>query len=175
MSPPPPSPLREKPLAPLPQAIDGGHGAGSAPPPPPPRVAAAVDVGALAVTVAPHMTDACKTSVEKAAITGVLAAWAKGRAADSKWAFSRVENCQGNTQHAVDPALDMANRRGEEVEALRVELKESKGGKQKAEVEVAKLREVEALRRTRDDLQQRWGVAEAQVRSLTSIPNRCLV
>ena len=38
-----------------------------------------------------------------------------------------------------------------------------------AEVEAAKLRvEVEALRRTRDDLQQRLGVAEAQVRSHSS-------
>ena len=36
-------------------------------------------------------------------------------------------------------------------------------------MEAAQLRvEVEALRRTRDDLQQRLGVAEAQVRSLTS-------
>ena len=41
--------------------------------------------------------------------------------------------------------------------------------RQKAEVQAAVLRvEVEALRRTRDDLQQRLGVAEAQVRSLTS-------
>ena len=49
---------------------------------------------------------------------------------------------------------------------MRGDLKEANEGRQKAGVEAAELRvEVEALRRMRDDLQQRMGVAEAQVRS----------
>ena len=49
--------------------------------------------------------------------------------------------------------------------ALRGDLKEANEGRQKAEVEAPQLRvEVEALRRTRNDLQQRLGVAEAQLR-----------
>ena len=52
---------------------------------------------------------------------------------------------------------------------MRGALREAEEGRQKAEVEAAKLRvEVEALRRMGDDLHQRLGVAEAQVRSLTS-------
>ena len=47
----------------------------------------------------------------------------------------------------------MTNKRGEEPEAVRGDLKEANEGRQKAEVEAAELRvEVEALRRTRDDL-----------------------
>ena len=63
----------------------------------------------------------------------------------------------------------MANKRGEELQALRGDLKEANEGRQKARVEAAGLRlEVEALRRTMDDVQRRLGVAEAHVRSLTS-------
>ena len=52
---------------------------------------------------------------------------------------------------------------------MRGALKEAQEGRQKAEVEAAQLRvEVEAQRRRGDDLQQRPGVAEAQVRTLTS-------
>ena len=48
-------------------------------------------------------------------------------------------------------------------------LREAEDGRRKAEVEAAQLRsEVEAQRRRGDDLQQRLGVAEAQVRTLTS-------
>ena len=126
-------------------------------------------MGALAATVATHVTDACQTLVEQAAVTGVEAAVARGRAADHKSALSRAEKVQGNTQRAVDQALNLANKRGEELEAVRGDLKEALEGRQKAEVEAAQLRvEVEALHRRGDDLQQRPGVAEAQVRSLTS-------
>ena len=52
---------------------------------------------------------------------------------------------------------------------MRGALQEAQEGRQKAEVEAAQLRvEVEAQRRRGDDLQQRLGVAEAQVRTLTS-------
>ena len=52
---------------------------------------------------------------------------------------------------------------------MREALREAHEGRRKAEVEAAQLRvEVEGQRRRRDDLQQRLGVAEAQVRSLTS-------
>ena len=52
---------------------------------------------------------------------------------------------------------------------MREALKAAEEGRQKAEVEAAQLRvEVEAMRRRGDDLQQRLGVAEAQLRSLTS-------
>ena len=88
-------------------------------PPPPP----ALDVGALAASVATHVTDACQTSVEQAAATGVEAALAKGRAADHKSALSRAEKVQGNTQRALDRALDLANKRGEELEAVRGDLR----------------------------------------------------
>ena len=129
----------------------------------------ALDVGALAATLATHVTDACKTLVEQAAVTGVEAALARGRATDQRSALSRVEKVQGNTQRALNRALEVANERGEELEAVRGDPREAQEGRQKAEVEAAQLRlEVEALRRTRDDLQQRLRVAEAQVRSLTS-------
>ena len=63
----------------------------------------------------------------------------------------------------------MANKRGEELETARGALKQVEEGRQKAEVEAAGLRVVlEALRRRREDLQRRLGVAEAQVRGLTS-------
>ena len=55
------------------------------------------------------------------------------------------------------------------MEAMRGALREAEDGRRKAEVEAAQLRvEVEAQRRRGDDLQQHLGVAEAQVRSLTS-------
>ena len=85
--------------------------------------------------------------------------------------LSRAEKVQGNTQCALDQALNLASKRGEELEMVRGALKEAEEGRQKAEVEAAVdgLRvEVEALRRRGDDLQQRLGVAEAQVRSLIS-------
>ena len=52
---------------------------------------------------------------------------------------------------------------------MREALREAQEGRRKAEVEAAQLRgEVEGQRRRGDDLGQRLGVAEAQVRSLTS-------
>ena len=52
---------------------------------------------------------------------------------------------------------------------MRGALREAEDGRRKAEVQAAQLRvEVEAQRRRGDDLQQSLGVAEAQVRSLTS-------
>ena len=74
--------------------------------------------------MATHVTDACNTLVEQPAITGVEAALGKGRAADTKSGLSRVGKVQGNTERALDLALDMANKRGEELEAVREELKE---------------------------------------------------
>ena len=118
---------------------------------------------------ATHVTDACQVLVEQAAATGVEAALAKGRSADQKSALAKAEKVQGNTQRALDQALNLAAKRGEEVEAMREALREAQEGRRKAEVEAAQLRvEVEGQRRRGDDLQQRLGVAEAQVRSLTS-------
>ena len=52
---------------------------------------------------------------------------------------------------------------------MRGALKEAEEGRQGAKMEAAQLRvEVEALRRRGDDLQPHLGVAEAQLRSLTS-------
>ena len=90
------------------------------------------------------------------------AALARGRAADHKSALSRADQVRGNTPRARDRAHDLANKRGEELEAVRGDLKEAQEGRQRAEVEVAQLRvEVDALRRRREDLRQRLGVAEA--------------
>ena len=134
----------------------------------PPREA--LDVEALGASVATHVTDACQVLVEQAAATGVEAALAKGRSADAKSAFANAEKVQGNSQRALDQALNLANKRGEEVEAMRGALREAEEGTRKAEVEAAQLRvEVEAQRRRGDDLQQRQGFAVAQVRTLTSI------
>ena len=157
----------------------GGKGQTPAPKPSPKpskvaKVAAqsppeALDVEALGASVATHVTDACQVLVEQAAATGVEAALAKGRSADHKSALAKAEKVQGNTQHALDQALNLAGRRGEEVEAMREALREAQEGRRKAEVEAAQLRvEVEGQQRREDDLQQRLGVAEAQVRSLTS-------
>ena len=127
---------------------------------------------ALGASVATHVTDACQVLVEQAAATGVEAALAKGRSADHKSALAKAEKAQGNTQRALDQALNLAAKRGEEVEAMREALREAQEGRRKAEVEVAQLInnrvEVEGQRRRGDDLGQRLGVAEAQVRSLTS-------
>ena len=103
----------------------------------------ALDVEALGASVATHVTDACQVLVEQAAATGVEAALAKGRSADH------------NSQRALsmDQALNLANKRGEEVEAMRGALREAEKGRRKAEVEAAQLRvEVEAQRRRGDDL-----------------------
>ena len=95
--------------------------------------------------------------------------WPKGRSADHKSALANAEKVQGNSQRAVDQALNLANKRGEEVEAMRGALREAEKGRRKAEEEAAQLKvEVEAQRRRGDDLQQRRGFAEAQVRTLTS-------
>ena len=52
----------------------------------------------------------------------------------------------------------MANKTGEQLEAVRGVLQEAHEGRLKAEVEAAQLRgQVEALRRTRDDLCNAWG------------------
>ena len=129
----------------------------------------ALDVEALGASLATHVTDACQVLVEQAAATGVEAALAKGRSADHESALVKAENVQGNTQRTLDQALNLAAKRGEEVEAMREALREAQEGRRKAEVEAAQLRlEVEGQRRRGDDLQQRLGVAEAQVRSLTS-------
>ena len=106
--------------------------------------------------------DACQTLVEQAAVTGVEAAFAKARAADQRSALASAENYPGNTQRAPDRALGVDNKRGEELAAMREDLKVAREGRQKAEVEAAQLGvEVEALRRTRDDLHQRSGMAQA--------------
>ena len=131
----------------------------------------ALDVEALGASVATHVTDACQVLVEQAAATGVEAALAKGRSADHKSALAKAEKAQGNTQRALDQALNLAAKRGEEVEAMREALREAQEGRRKAEVEAAQLRvEVEGQRRRGDDLQQRLGVAEAQVHILTASP-----
>ena len=128
-----------------------------------------LDVEALGASVATHVTDACQVSVEQAAATGVEAALAKRRSADHKSALAKAQMAQGNTQRALDQALNLAAKRGEEVEAMREALREAQEGRRKAEVGAAQLRvEVEGQQRRGDDLQQHLGVAEAQVRSLTS-------
>ena len=135
--------------------------------PQPPR--AALDMEALGASVATLVTDACQVLVEQAAATGFEAALAKGRVGDHKLALAKAEKVHGNIQHALDQALNLAGKRGKELETVRGALREAEKGRRKAEVEAAGLRvEVEALRSRGDDLQQRLGVAEAQVRSLTS-------
>ena len=77
---------------------------------PPPE---ALDVEALEASAATHVTDACQTLVEQAAATVVEAALPKGGAADHKSALAKAEKVQGNTQRALDQALNLANKRGE--------------------------------------------------------------
>ena len=71
------------------------------------------------------------------AATGVEAALAKGRSADHKSALVKAEKVQGNTQRALDQALNLAANRGEEVEAMRGALREAEDGRRRAEVEAA--------------------------------------
>ena len=77
--------------------------------------------------------------MEQAAVTGVEAALAKGRADEQRSPLSRAEMVQGSTQRALDRALEMANKRGEELEAVRGDLKEAQEGRQKAGLEAAQL------------------------------------
>ena len=158
----PPPALRIRPPSPSPCRRGWPRWRPSPPPPPP-----ALDVEALGASVATHV--ACQTLVEQAAATGVNAALAKGRAADHKSALARAEKVQGNTQRALDQALNLANKTGEELETVMGAVKTAEEERQKAEVEAAQLRvEVEAPWSRGNDLHQRLGVAEAQARSLTS-------
>ena len=97
---------------------------------PPPE---ALGVEALGASVATLVT----VLVEQAAATGVEAALAKGRSADHKSALAKAEKVQGNTQRALDHALNLAAKRGpggpEEVEAMRGALREAEDGRRKAE------------------------------------------
>ena len=92
----------------------------------------ALGVEALGASVATHVTDACQVLVEQAATTGVEAALAKGRSADHKSALTKAEKVQGNTQRALDQALNVAAKRGEGVEAMREDLREAEEGRRKA-------------------------------------------
>ena len=89
----------------------------------------------------------------------------KGRQLESKWQLSKVEKV-----HSKAPrALDVVEKSLLEVQALSDELKEASEGRQKAEWEAAGFKvEVEALSKARDDVQHRLGLAETQVRTLTS-------
>ena len=128
----------------------------------------ALDVEALGASVATHVTDACQVLVEQAAATGG-GRTGQGSVGRPQVGLGEGRKAQGNTQRALDQALNLAAKRGEEVEAMREALREAQEGRRKAEVEAAQLRvEVEGQRRRGGDLQQRLGVAEAQVRSLTS-------
>ena len=91
-------------------------------------------MGALAAPVATHVTDACQTLVEQAVDMGVEAALARGRAAEQRLALSRAENVEGNTQRALDRAVNLANKRGKELGTVRGALKEAEEGRQKANV-----------------------------------------
>ena len=71
----------------------------------------ALDVEALGASVVTHVTDACQVLVEQAAATGVEAALAKGRLADHKSALAKAKKAQGNTQRALDQALNLAAKR----------------------------------------------------------------
>ena len=66
--------------------------------------------------------------MEQAAATGVEAALAKGRSADHKSALAKAEKVQGNTQRALDQALNLAAKRGEQVKTLRGALHEGGRG-----------------------------------------------
>ena len=123
----PPPPLRvRKPPTPSPKPSKVAKVA--AQPPPPPK---ALDVEALGASVATHVTDACQTLVERAAATGVEAALAEGRSADHKSAMAKAEKVQGNTQRALDQALNLPNKRGEELETVRGALKEGEEGRRR--------------------------------------------
>ena len=161
----PPPPPKGKPPTPSPKPSKVAKVATQPPP-------EALDVEALGASVATLGADACQVLVEQAAATVVEAALAKGRAADHKSSLAKAEKVHGNTQRALDHALNLAVKRGEELVTVRGALREAEEGRRKAEVEASALRvEVAALRSRGDDLQQRLGVAEAQVRSLTSTLN----
>ena len=131
----PPPPLRGKGQTPAPKpSPKPSKVAKVAAAQPPPE---ALDVEALGASVATHVADACQVLVEQAAVTGVEAALAKGRSADQKSALAKAEKVQGNTQRALDQALNLAAKRGEEVEAMREALREAQEGRRKAEVEAA--------------------------------------
>ena len=132
--PPPPTP---KGKAPTPSPKPSKAAKVAAQPPPPPQ---ALDVETLGASVGTHVTDACQTLVEQAAATGVEAALAKRRGADHKLALARAEKVHGNTQCALDEALNLANKRGEELETVRGALQEAGEGRRKAKVEAAELR-----------------------------------
>ena len=128
----------------------------------------ALDVEDSGTSVATKVTDSCQVLVEQAAATEIEAALAKGRSAYHKSALAKAKKVQGDTQRTLDQALNLDAKRGEEVEAMREALRETQEGRRKAEVEAAQLRgEVEGQRRRGDDLQQRLGVAESQLGSLT--------
>ena len=129
-----PPPLRGKVPTPAPKPSPKPSKVAKVAAQPPPE---APDVEALGASVATHVTDACQVLVEQAAATGVEAALAKGRSADHKSALAKAEKVQGNTQRALDQALNLAAKRGEEMEAMREALREAQEGRRKAEVEAA--------------------------------------
>ena len=81
--------------------------------------------------MATRVTNACQTLVAQAAGTGPEVHLARRRAADHKSALSRAEKVQGNTQRALDRALDLPNKRGEEPEAVRGDLQEAQEGRER--------------------------------------------
>ena len=118
----------------------------------------ALDVKVLKASVASHVTDACEVLMEQTAGTGVEAALAKGRSADHKSALAKAEKVQGNTHRALDQALNLAAKRGEEVEAMREALSQAREGRWKEEVEAAQLRvEVEGHQRRGMTSSSAWG------------------
>ena len=100
----------------------------------------ALDAEALGASVATLVRDACQVLVEQAAATGVEVALSKCRSADHKSALAKAEKVQGNTLRALDRALNLAAKRGEEVETMTGALREAEDGRRKAEVEAAQLR-----------------------------------
>ena len=110
--------------------------------------------------------------VEQAAVTQVEAALAGGGRP------SRGRPCRGPRRSRATLSVSWTGpstwptRGGGGLETVRGAVKGAEEGRQKAEVEAAGLRVwVEALRRWGEYLQQRLGVAEAQVRTLTSTPS----
>ena len=105
----PPPPLRGKGQTPAPKPSPKPWKVAKVAAAQPPHEA--LDVEALGASVATHVTDACQVLVEQAAATGVEAALAKGRLADHKSALAKAEKAQGNTQRALDQALNLAAKR----------------------------------------------------------------
>ena len=79
--------------------------------------------------MATHVTDACQPLVEQAAVTAVDAALSKGRAADQRSALARAQKVEDNTHHALHLALEVAHKRGEELEAVGGDPKEAQEGR----------------------------------------------